>query len=146
MGRKVTLPSGAELDIQLRPFAESRALYQAFLEEAKSLKLDPAAEVDVNMWKDLACLALSSKRVEEAIWVCFKGCLYKKIQISLDTFEPEEAREDYFTVMMEVARENVLPFTKSLFVQYAAVLGQLKGVLNPQSSSSPKETPSSSTT
>ena len=63
----VTLPSGAELKITPAPFVEAKALYQAFLAEMKSLKLDHKAEVDVNFWKDIFCTALASKQIEQAI-------------------------------------------------------------------------------
>ncbi len=123
------MPSGAELNITLGSFLESKALYQAILDEAKNLKLDPKEEIGVNMMKDLFCAGFSSKKIEDALWVCMKRCAYKGMRIDADTFESVEAREDYFSVCIEVAKENVLPFTKALTRQYSQILENLKSSL-----------------
>lgn len=127
------LPSGAELKVTLSEFMVSKALYQAIAEEAKSLKLDPKAEVDVNLYKDLFCSALSSKRIEECLWECMKRATYNGVKITPDVFEPEDARDDYIVVCMEVARINVLPFMKSLYAQFSTVLPELMQFLQPKS-------------
>lgn len=128
MSKSFTLPSGTILEVTLAPFTDGRALYQAMLEEAKGLRLDPGAEVDVNLWKDLFCMALASKKVEEALWACMGRATYGKLKITLDTFEPEVARGDYLDVMMHVATENISPFTKSLHAKLLGVMEQLKGL------------------
>lgn len=126
MNNEVTLPSGAILKITLAPFKDARNLYQAILEEAKVLKLDPNAEVDVNLYKDLFCLGLSSKKIEAALWECMKRATYNGNRIAEDVFEPIEARDDYMAVCFEVAKANILPFTKSLYAQYAHILEKLQ--------------------
>lgn len=122
----IKLPSGAKLEITIAPFKDARALYQALLEEVKSLKMDPEAEVDVNLWKDLFCAALSSKKIEAALDVCMARALYNGVRISDETFEKVEAREDYIDACYEVAKANIQPFTKSLYVKYSHILGKLK--------------------
>lgn len=112
------LPSGAKLKIQPAPFAESKALFQAILEEMASLKLDMEAEIDGNFLKDLFCVGLSSKKIDAALAPCVRRCLYNGQKITDDLFEDEKARGDYIDVIYEVAKENVLPFTKSLYAQY----------------------------
>lgn len=126
---EVSLPSGAILKIQVAPFGESKNLYQVFLDELKGLKVDPSAEIDVNLFKDLFCMALSSRKIESALEPCLKRCLYNESKIDKDTFEPVERRDDYLTVCFEVAKENILPFTKSLSQQYAHILEQGKKIL-----------------
>lgn len=122
------LPSGAELKITLSPFEVSRNLYQAILEEVKLVKLDPLAEVDVNLFKDMFCAGFASKKVESCLWKCMERATYNSIRITPDTFEPKEAREDYLQVCIEVAKENVMPFMKSLYAQYKQVFeGLTKG-------------------
>lgn len=116
--KKVKLPSGAELRIQLSSFGTGRAMYQAVCEELKSLKLDPEAEVDVNLKKDLFLAMMTSKKVESCVWACFEKCLYNESRISEETFEPIEARDDYITLCYEVAKENIAPFWKSLYAEY----------------------------
>lgn len=124
------LKSGKELKITVAPFAISRALLQALLEEAKGVKLDPKSEVDVNLFKDLFCTALSSKKVEAALEECMKRATYEGVKISADTFEAEEARGDYFEVCLEVAKANVLPFGKSLSAQFADIRETLRSALS----------------
>lgn len=137
MSREVTLPSGAVLTIQPAPFADARDLYQALMEEGKGLKLDPTAEVDVNFWKDLFCTGLSSKKVEQKLWKCMEKVLINKLRVTTETFEPVEARDDYFTVLMEVATENISPFTKSLYVKYADILRQITSFQASKSQTTP---------
>ncbi len=123
------LPSGAELIITVAPFAVSRALYQSLLEEAKSLRIDPLSEIDVNLWKDVFASALSSKKVESCLEECMKRATYNGKRIDQDTFEPVEARQDYISVCFEVTKENVAPFTKSLYAEYKAILEKVKTFL-----------------
>jgi hypothetical protein len=51
------------------------------------------------------------------------------MKIVEDTFEPAEARDDYLKVMFEIAKENVLPFTKSLYAEYSPILESLANPL-----------------
>ena len=122
------LPSGAELEITLAPFSDGRSLYQALLEELRPMKMDDQAEVDVNLFKDLFCAGFSSKKVESALFACMKRCTYNGVRIvDVDAiFEPETAREDYFSVCFEVAKRNLTPFTKDLYAKFSQVQGLLK--------------------
>ena len=127
MNKEITLPSGVVLKITLAAFAEGKALYQAVLEEAKSLKLDAGADVDVNFFKDIFCTGFSSKKIEAALNACLSRCLYGNDKCNLsDTWEPLAAREDYISVCFEVAKENLLPFTKNLSAQYAALFQKVR--------------------
>lgn len=128
--RIANLPSGAKLEIQLAPFADSKALYQAFAAEATRLKVDPTVDIDVNLFKDIAAVSLSSKAIEAALTVCMKRCLYNGAPITADSFEPVEAREDYLPACMEVAQENVAPFMKSLISQWKAQAGKIQSYLS----------------
>lgn len=129
MAREVILPSGAKLEITVAPFRISKALYQAMADEAKALKLDPAAEVDVNFWKDLFCIGVASPAIEDKIWACLDRATYNGLKITQETFEPIEARDDYLTACFEVAQDNVRPFTKSLFVRYSVLFQGLLSTL-----------------
>lgn len=129
MAKSVTLPSGAKLDITVSPFPVARNLYQAIASELKALKVETVTELDANLLKDVFLTALSSKPIESALWACMDRATYKGLRITQDTFEPEDAREDYFAVCMEVAQENVRPFTKSLFVQWKATFQKMQSSL-----------------
>jgi hypothetical protein len=126
MIRTVKLPSGAELTVQPAPFADSKALYQAALDELKAMKLDPSDEVGVNLYKDLFCIGFSSKKIELALNECLKRCLYNGSKITAETWEPVEARQDYWQTCIEVAKENIDPFAKSLLSEYGHVLAMLQ--------------------
>lgn len=126
MSKEVKLPSGAILKIGLPPFAVSRDLYQAVLEEAKGILIGSKTEM-ASVYKDLFCIGFSSKKIEACLWKCFEHCQYNNgqtgdLKIDKDTFEPEAARDDYMTVCMEVAKENIHPFAKSLYAEYGTFL------------------------
>lgn len=126
--KEVTLPSGAILKITLAPFADSKALYQAFMREAKGVKLSTTDEV-ANVLKDLICVALSSSEIESRIWDCLKRCTLNTgagdLKIESATFEPAERRDDYWGVCIEVAKENILPFGKSLYAEYLPIFQKM---------------------
>lgn len=125
--KKVGLPSGAELVITPAPFADAKALYQAVLEELKSLKLNPQDDVDVNLLKDLICAGFGSKKIELALSKCFQRATYNGLKVTDDTWEPVEARQDYLQACLEVAKENLLPFVKSLSAEFSTVFRAITG-------------------
>lgn len=123
--KEVKLLSGAILKITPAPFEDARNLYQALLEELKPLQISSKTEM-ASIYKDLFCIGFSSKKIEACLWECFKKVIYHDkrgaLKIDKDTFEPIEARDDYMKVCMEVAKENVLPFAKSLYAEYGRFL------------------------
>ena len=116
--KEVKLPSGAILKIGLAPFRDGRELYQAVLNEAKGIDIDANQEIDSNFFKNIACYLFASKDIEDKLSKCFEKCLYDGQRITEETFEPEDARQDYFEVMILVAKENILPFGKALLSDY----------------------------
>ena len=129
--KEIKLPSGAVLKIQLAPFSDAKALYQAVLEEIKLIEISSKEDL-TSVFKNLACVGFSSKKIEQCLEVCFKKCLYNSgkgdLKIDKDTFEPIENRGDYLFVCVEVAKENILPFMKSLYAQYLQFLAILPSV------------------
>lgn len=125
MSKEVKLPSGATLKVQVAPFSDAKALYQAFLEEVKGISITSSTDL-ASVFKDLACVGFSSKKIEACLEQCFKRCTYDSgkgdLKIDKDTFEPLEAREDYAVVCMTVAKENILPFAKGLYAEYQQIL------------------------
>lgn len=119
--REVKLPSGATLKVGVASFSEAKALYQALLKELKHVSIDLKLDSE-NLFKDIFCIGFSSPEIERCLWECMKKCQYVDsrgpLKIDKDTFEPESAREDYMTVCIEVAKENVLPFAKSLYAEF----------------------------
>lgn len=127
--KEYKLPSGATLRLTLAPFAQARELYQSVLDEAKIIKLDLKTELDADFFKTIFCSLLSSKKVEDKIWACLEKCLYNNFKVTLETFEPEEARQDYVELMFIVGRENILPFTKGLSARYGLQLESIMTAL-----------------
>jgi len=127
--KQITLPSGAILKITPSPFTDAKALYQAVLEEVRFLNLDAKTEM-ASVYKDLFCVGFSSKKIEAGLWKCFERCTYNSgngdLKIDKDTFEPIAARDDYWTVCMEVAKENIHPFAKSLYAEYGHILATMQ--------------------
>lgn len=127
--KEIDLPSGAKLKITLAPFADARDLYQAMLEEMKNINFTSSSDVS-QVLKEFICYGFSSKRIEVCLEKCFTRCLYNSgngdLKIDKSTFEPVEARDDYLTVCLEVAKENIFPFTKSLYAKYQPFIEMIK--------------------
>lgn len=123
--REVELPSGAKLKIDVADFADSKALFQALMDEAKGLDLQKDHKNTISMFKDIFCIGFSSKRVEVALDKCFSRVLYNDLKIDKNTFQPEESRQDYIQVCLEVATDNVMPFLKNLYAQFSQALARL---------------------
>lgn len=126
--KEIKLPSGAILKITLAPFSDAKALYQAFLEEIKNIEVS-SKEDFTSLFKNIICVGFSSKKIESCLEVCLKRCTYDygkgDLKIDKDSFEPVENRGDYMSVCIEVAKENILPFMKSLYAQYQQLLAIL---------------------
>lgn len=122
--KEIKLPSGADLKMNLAPFEDSKNLYQALLEEAKGVNFSASSDM-IGVCRDIFCIAFSSKKIEKMVLKCAERCLYNDLPIKADVFESNEARQDYFDMMFEIAMENVMPFTKSLYARYKVILEKL---------------------
>lgn len=122
--REVKLPSGAVLKITVSPFTTAKNLYQALLKELKNVQISTKTEL-ASIYKELFCIGFSSPEIEACLWECFKRCTYNggagDLKIDDQTFEPVERRDDYMMVCMEVAKDNILPFAKSLYAEYLRI-------------------------
>ena len=124
---KTKLPSGAELEIQLAPFSDASSLNKAVAKELKALKIDATLELnDPNFIKDLVCSAIASDEIMACVWQCFKRCTYNGIKIDANTFEPSEARGDFYVVCKEVLTANIGPFFQSLLSQFEGLKAEKK--------------------
>ncbi len=124
---KVSLPSGAELEMTLAPFLEGRKLSKAIANCLKNINVDSNTELEanINTLKDVFVECLTSQEVEDSILLCLKRCTYNKQRVtSWDIFEDANARQDYIPVCWEVCKFNLAPFMKSLFAKLSTYLGQ----------------------
>lgn len=137
-----TMPSGAVLKITLAPFAVGKALFQAFAQEAANVRLDSKlleVEVDLDLIKNLVCMGVASSKIDTALNKCFEKVTYNSIRVTADTFEDENARQDYVPALVEVATVNLRPFLKNL----ASLSGLLDGLTtgSPASKATPSTKP-----
>lgn len=129
--KDIKLPSGATLKVQPAPFAEAKALYQAVLEDLKAVAVGTKNELGSAL-KDVLCVGFSSPKIDAALNACLVRCIYNSgsgdFKIGKDTFEDIKAREDYVTVCMEVAEENLRPFLKGLMQAFAKLLSMIGNI------------------
>ncbi len=124
--RKVDLKSGKVLEVSPAPFSDSFALFQSVCDEMKSVNISKDYESPINMFKDMLCNFMASKKFEECLWKCMVRSRIDGSKIVKDIFEDPEVRGDFITVCMEVSVENLLPFTKDLYAlcdQALALMG-----------------------
>ncbi len=118
---EITLKSGAILVTQIAPFSSGSKLLKTLLRELKdvdiqleNLDLSQIASQDINTLKNAVCQLLGSDVLEQAVFECMGRCSYNGLRIVRDTFEPENARQDYLPVAWEVIKVNLRPFFSGL--------------------------------
>jgi hypothetical protein len=119
---KITLPSGAIIDITLLPFEEAWGVSQTMAKEVERINFDIKAfnwndfqMMDALNLKNPICAILSSQAVIDAAKICFKRVTYNGLKIDSQTFEKREHRADFLPVVFYVLRENISPFFENLF-------------------------------
>lgn len=123
--KAVKLSSGAELKIGVVPFPDAKVLLQTFLEEAKTVQI-AGWDSHYNLVKDVFCVALSSRKLEAALWPCMERSLYNGVKVDAALFENVKVREDFIEVCYLVAQETLQPFTKSLYARFKEIFAQIE--------------------
>lgn len=114
---ELTTASGAEVKINVADFITSMKLKKAVVEAVKESDVD-VSSIDLNNLKigaidsilQIILTADSSDKVEDAIFKCLARCTYNDTKITRDTFEPVEARKDYYEIVIACLKENLTPF------------------------------------
>lgn len=125
---KYQLQSGAKVEFNLGTIEQALGLYRALIYECKNAGLDVTVlegdtVLDVVMKNKEAILnILGSEHVIECIKECCSKVLYNGQKFSMDLFEEEKARQDFFPLMMLVGVENVRPFFPNLHIAYSIIL------------------------
>lgn len=121
-----TATSGAKVKINVADFEDAQnlkfAIQKALKAEGFEMK-DMGDILSADMWP-IAKLAMAvdcSKEVNEALWPCLVRCSRNGEKITKQTFEPVDARQDYYEIVVSCIKENVGP----LFVGVSAVLKKL---------------------
>lgn len=131
--------NGARIVINLASFKEATALKKAIEKELlkTEVKLDAKSlqEINekysmiefINIAKNFIFSCETSDEFERVLFDCLKHCTYDSIQIKEQLFDDvPEAREDYYIIVFECIKENVLPFFKSL-PSKLSILNPIKG-------------------
>ncbi len=111
-------PSGAKVVIGLAPFQDAIALKNAMAKElaltGMDLKVEGLKDFDVAVLLPALLAMDSSPVVYAAMFKCLARCSYNGDKITETTFEPAEARGDYYDIIIACAKENLSPFFKGL--------------------------------
>lgn len=128
---KVTLESGATLEVFLADFPDGHKLYKAVAKELSKYNLaDGTVE-------NLALVMASSEDVDSALWPCMKQALYtgngyEKAKVVPDIFAKPEIRKDLIEIQKEVLGYNLVPFSKAIGSLLIATLKRDINSLKPQ--------------
>lgn len=127
---KFQLKSGKLLELNLAPIEKALALYRAIVYECKGdkVRIDKLVQAlkaaysgeeipeNISMLdiiaenKEAILSVIGSEYVMNAIQECCDKVIYNKQRFSLELFEEQENRADFFGVMVIVALENLSPF------------------------------------
>ena len=114
--RKYQLSSGKILEFNLASIEQALDLYRAVLSECKNAGLDLTLTDETQLIdvisnnKEALLNIFSSKEVMEKVQACCNKVLYDKKHFSLELFEEEGARSDFFGCMILIGVENIIPF------------------------------------
>lgn len=134
-----TAPSGAKVVINAASWEEANKLKKAI---ERALALSPSLHV-----MQMVFLVDSSDEVEKAMWGCLVRCLRNDQKIVPETFNPVEARADYYEIVAECLKENLSPLVVSLrskLSEYGITVPQAMENADANRESKSPTTPSSS--
>ena len=139
MSKELKGQNGARIVINSASFKKATALKKAIEKEllktnisldAKSLKdiNEKYSMVEfINMAKNFIFSCETSDEFEKVLFDCLEYCLYDNIPIREQLFDDvPEAREDYYIIIFECIKENIVPFFKSL-PSKLSILNPIKG-------------------
>lgn len=117
----LTLKSGSILEVGIASFSAGTRLMKTVAKELAlvnfDLNLSSFSELsgqDVNVLKNAVFQLMQSDSLEAALMECAKKSTYNGEKITAQTFEPENARQDYLPVAWEVMKANLAPFFRGL--------------------------------
>lgn len=105
----LTFSNGSKADIKVLPFEQAMNLKNIFLKSISDSNLSPNEPL-VKLYAHIDSLPEFNKVVMN----CLERCLYDGKKITIDTFEPIEARENYYEIVLELLKVNITPFFKGL--------------------------------
>lgn len=125
--RKYILRSGKKIEFNLSSIENALSLFRTFTSELSRSKLTlPTDELTFGelLEKNQSIIfnILSSEHVTECIKACCDKVLYDGQRFSMDLFEDEENRQDFFGLMTLIGVENIRPFFPDLEIAYEMLL------------------------
>lgn len=114
--RKYQLASGKILEFNLAGVETALELHMAILNECKNAGFDLSLTSETQIIevigknKEAILNIFSSKKVMEAVLACCTKVLYDRKHFSLELFEDETAKADFYGCMVIIGVENILPF------------------------------------
>lgn len=125
---KFQLKSGSKVEYNLAGIEQALKLYRGLIYECKNAGIDITVKegetiLDIVMKNKEALLnIIGSENMLECIKDCCDKVIYNSQKFSMELFEEEKAREDFFPLMVLVGVENVRPFFPSLHTVYSVIL------------------------
>lgn len=125
MSEPILLPSGRTLTVNIAPFSVGKKAFKTLARELLLVRLDlditkikTVGDLDVNILKDAILQCIASDVLELCFFECAAKCLISdgsaQLKVDKDSFEHEDARQDYLFVVWEVMKDNLIPFFKGL--------------------------------
>jgi hypothetical protein len=126
---KYQLQSGVKVEMNLASIEPALVLYRAVVQECKGAGLDitgaTTSTIGELLIKNIDALLniISSEAVLEAIKGCCDKVIYNGQHFSMELFEDEKAKGDFFGLMLLVASENLRPFFPNLASLFTTLSG-----------------------
>jgi hypothetical protein len=133
-GRRMDLPSGAELYVKAARYEETEEFLGAFLEAVEGLPSpDGANETYARTFAEVATSRFLTKpRLKAAMWKCLLHCIWKKgdivEKVTPSLFDGRADRLDAAQIFYACAIENFEPFLKGLWNVSKSLQSQLNGI------------------
>lgn len=128
-------PSGKKAVINPAPFQDSMALKQsiAAVIATSPIKIDidfasakngDISNIDFDVAEIAKLIALidASPLIQEKLFTCLIRCTHNGEKITMATFEPEDARQDYYDIVLACLKVNIAPFFKGLLSKFAPLM------------------------
>lgn len=128
---KYQLKSGAIVEFNLATIEQGLTLFRSIVYECQKsgleLKMNSDTSIADLLSQNSSALlnVIGSVGVLEAVKGCCDKVLYNKTRFSMELFEDERARGDFFSVMTLVALENLAPFFPEVRSIFSIILSQI---------------------
>lgn len=116
---EITTSTGAKVIINSAPFRDAMTLKNAIQATIKVGELDLSKiksfkELDIAPFLESILAIDSDLNVYNALMKCLVRCTYNSEKITENTFETDNARQDYYEIVLECMKVNLHPFLKGL--------------------------------